>query len=128
MPSNILRIARPTNDLDALVTFYTNGLGLQKLGSFQDHSSFDGVMLGRPDFAGAPSKEHLLVFYVPDRSEWEAAVERVEDAGGVRVKSANSYWDVLGATFEDPDGYRVVLQNTNWPLTPEDSAAMKANR
>ncbi|KAH8821979.1 glyoxalase/bleomycin resistance protein/dioxygenase [Xylogone sp. PMI_703] len=132
MPSNTLRIARPTNNLEALVAFYTKGLGLLKIGSFQDHESFDGVMLARPDcswhlefthehgitVARAPTKEHLLVFYLPDESEWKAAIKRVEDAGGVRVKSANPYWDVKGATFEDPDGYRVVLQNASWPTTP----------
>jgi uncharacterized glyoxalase superfamily protein PhnB len=62
----------------------------------------------------APSKEHLLVFYVKEKEEWERAVKKVEDAGRVKVESENRYWDVCGATFEDPDGYRVVLQNAGW--------------
>ena len=129
MPSSTVRIARPTNDLSALVRFYTTALGLTVLSSFNDHAGFDGIMLGHPDYSWhleytyqhgvtvdrAPSKEHLLVFYLKEKTEWEKAVKRVEDAGGVKVKSENPYWDVGGATFEDPDGYRVVLQNAGWP-------------
>jgi catechol 2,3-dioxygenase-like lactoylglutathione lyase family enzyme len=129
MPSATLRVARPTNNLASLTTFYMSALGLQTLGSFVDHAGFDGVMLGRPDYAWhlefthqhgvtvgrAPSKEHLLVFYLPEKGEWEAAVKRVEDAGGIRVQSENPYWDVSGVTFEDPDGYRFVVQNAAWP-------------
>ncbi len=129
MPSPTLRIARPTNDLSALIKFYTTALGLVVLSSFKDHTSFDGVMLGHPDYTWhlefthqhgvtvdrAPSKEHLLVFYLKEKEEWEKAVKQVEDAGGVKVKSENPYWDVRGATFADPDGYRVVLQNAGWP-------------
>ena len=33
-----LRVARPTNDLDALVRFYRDGLGFEVLGGFEDHA------------------------------------------------------------------------------------------
>jgi len=46
-----LRVARPTDHLEDVVRFYTHGLGLVVLGSFEDHDGFDGVMLGMP---GAP--------------------------------------------------------------------------
>ncbi|KAE8454618.1 hypothetical protein EG329_000241 [Mollisiaceae sp. DMI_Dod_QoI] len=129
MPSPTLRIARPTNDLEKLTRFYTNALGLQVIGSFKDHAGFDGVMLGLPDCTwhlefthqhgvsveAAPSKEHLLVFYLPTKDDWDAAVQKVNDASGTRVQSENPYWDMKGATFEDPDGYRIVLQNASWP-------------
>src|SRR5262245_60103169 len=42
-----LRVARPTDDLAALVPFYRDGLGFEVLFSFTDHDGFDGVMLGR---------------------------------------------------------------------------------
>src|SRR4051812_6630535 len=45
-----LRIARPTDDLAAVVAFYRDGLGFEVLSSFTGHDGFDGVMLG---FAGA---------------------------------------------------------------------------
>lgn len=124
-----LRVARPTDQLDEVVRFYTDGLGLRVLFSFEDHDGFDGVMLGHPDApyhleftrkrghtAGrAPTADNLLVFYLPDSSHWEQAVARMRGAGYEPVPSFNPYWDRSGVTFEDPDGYRVVLQNASWP-------------
>ena len=123
-----LRVARPTDDLDALLPFYRDGLGLTLLYRFEDHAGFDGLMLGQPggpyhfEFtraqahpAGrAPTQDHLIVLYLPDADAWRAAVERMRAAGFPPVPSFNPYWDSKGATFEDPDGYRVVLQNAAW--------------
>lgn len=125
-----LRVARPSDDLQALLKFYRDGLGLDVLFEFSEHEGFDGVMLGRPgapyhfEFtrhaahrAGrAPTEDNLLIFYLPDVEEWKLAVSRMETAGFQAVKSFNPYWDLKGKTFEDPDGYRVVLQNTDWPV------------
>jgi catechol 2,3-dioxygenase-like lactoylglutathione lyase family enzyme len=121
-------VARPTDDLDGVVRFYRDGLGLDVLYEFRDHDGFDGVMLGRKgaghhlEFtrkkghrAGrAPTEDNLLVFYLPDRAEWQQAVERLERHGYRPVPAFNPYWDRNGKTFADPDGYRVVLQNTAW--------------
>jgi catechol 2,3-dioxygenase-like lactoylglutathione lyase family enzyme len=123
-PVTVLRVARPTDRLDDVVRFYTEGLGLSRLGEFRDHDGFDGVMLGAPgapyhlEFtrkrghaAGrAPTRDNLLVFYLPDPREWQAAVDRMIGAGYEPVASFNPYWDRDGLTFQDPDGYRVVLQ------------------
>ena len=46
-----LRVARPTDDLEAVAKFYRDGLGFTELYRFADHDGFDGVMLGLP---GAP--------------------------------------------------------------------------
>ena len=46
-----MRVARPTNDLEALLAFYRDGLGLEVLASFEGHGGFDGVILGE---AGGP--------------------------------------------------------------------------
>ena len=124
-----LRVARPTDDLEAVVRFYRDGLGFEVLSEFHDHDGFDGVMLGHAgagyhlEFtrkAGhparrAPTEDNLLVFYLPERAEWDAAVARMQAAGHAPVPSFNPYWDRHGRTFEDPDGYRVVLQNAAWP-------------
>ncbi|HSF18214.1 MAG TPA: VOC family protein [Vicinamibacteria bacterium] len=124
-----VRIARPTDQLDEVVRFYSQGLGLIVLDSFENHAGFDGVMLGHPDApyhlefthrrghrAGrAPTRDNLLVFYLPDLTQWQEAVERMREAGYEPVPSFNPYWDRSGYTFEDPDGYRVVFQNTSWP-------------
>jgi hypothetical protein len=128
-----LRIARPTDNLAPVVKFYEEGLGLSRLGSFQDHEGFDGVMIGVPgapyhlEFtrsrthqAGrAPTRDNLLVFYLPDRRVWQDTVDRMVAAGYGPVASFNPYWDRAGQTFEDPDGYRIVLQNASWPIHDE---------
>ncbi len=128
MTATVLRVARPTDDLDAVLRFYQQGLGLSLLARFEDHAGFSGVMLGREGVpyhleftrksghaAGrAPTLDNLLVFYMPDKTMWSAAVQRMRNAGFESVHSFNPYWDVSGLTFEDPDGYRIVLQNTAW--------------
>ena len=128
MPIPVLRVARPTDDIDALLPFYRDGLGLAVLYRFEDHDGFDGVMLGhenapwhleftraRGHRAGrAPTADNLLVLYLPDGGEWQAAVDRMQAAGFAAVPAFNPYWDRDGLTFEDPDGYRVVLQRAAW--------------
>lgn len=124
-----LRVARPTDDLDAVVQFYRDGLGFTLLSEFKGHDGYDGVMLGHAgagyhleftrrhghDAGRAPTEDNLLVFYLPDRDEWERAVRRMERLGFNPVEPANPYWRKCGATFADPDGYLVVLQNAAWP-------------
>ncbi|RTQ53550.1 VOC family protein [Hymenobacter gummosus] len=124
----VLRVARPTNDLAALLPFYRDGLGFAVVGQFEDHAGFDGLMLGHAQApyhleftrergqiaGGAPSADHLLVLYLPDAAEWTAAVQRMRAAGFAPVPAHNPYWDQQGLTFEDPDGYRVVLQRAAW--------------
>ena len=125
----VLRVARPTDNFDQVVRFYTEGLGLTVLGSFQDHDGFDGIILGIPgssyhlEFtrkrghsAGrAPTEDNLIVFYLPDQTGWQTAVDRMTSVGYQPVRAFNPYWDRHGHTYEDPDGYRVVLQNADWP-------------
>jgi hypothetical protein len=127
-PGLTLRVARPTDNLAAIAATYAQGLGLSVLAEFADHEGFDGVIVGHPGDAyhiefttrrghrvgRAPTEDHLLVFYVPERDEWELACARMMDAGFRVVTSCNPYWDIQGKTFEDVDGYRVVLQNAAW--------------
>ncbi|MGB0953590.1 MAG: VOC family protein [Planctomycetota bacterium] len=129
LPDTHLRIARPTDALEEVVHFYRDGLGMQVLGSFEDHAGFSGAMLGdgrsghhlefttHPEHpAGrAPTQDHLLVFYLPEKAAWREAVERLQAIGVEPVAALNPYWDVHGLTFEDPDGYRIVLQNAACP-------------
>ena len=123
------RVARPPDDLDAVLRFYRDGVGMEVIASFQDHAGFDGVIFGLPgagyhlEFtrkAGhrvgkAPTDDNLLVFYLPDRAEWQRAIYRLTQQGYQPVPAFNPYWDHHGKTFADPDGYRVVLQNAAWP-------------
>jgi catechol 2,3-dioxygenase-like lactoylglutathione lyase family enzyme len=126
--SDHFRVARPTDHLAEVVKFYRDGLGFEVLGHFENHDGFDGVMLGHRDHsyhleftrksghaAGrAPTRDNLLVFYVPEARAWSDAIVRMQAHGYEPVPSFNPYWDRHGRTFEDPDGYRVVLQNAAW--------------
>ncbi|PYK19421.1 MAG: glyoxalase [Verrucomicrobia bacterium] len=127
-PGSTMRVARPTDNLAAIAEMYAKGLGFTVLAEFKDHRGFDGVILGHPrqpyhiEFTSqrqhqvgkAPTQDHLLIFYVPNKDEWEAGCAQMVSAGFRNVPSYNPYWDPQGRTFEDIDGYRVVLQNAAW--------------
>jgi len=127
-PRSTMRVVRPTDNLAAIAEMYAKGLGFDVLAEFEDHRGFDGVILGHPEqpyhieftsqrghkVGKAPTRDHLLVFYIPDKNDWEAGCEQVIAAGFREAQSYNPYWDLQGRTFEDIDGYRVVLQNAAW--------------
>jgi catechol 2,3-dioxygenase-like lactoylglutathione lyase family enzyme len=130
LPTNHLRIARPSRDLRASERFWVYGLGLQVL--FRVDSSAEGghalLMVGWPDAAWhlelvsdpggetppAPTEEDLLVLYLNGGVD-AGVVRRLVDAGGTRVAARNTYWDEGGITVADPDGYRLVLTSRSWP-------------
>ena len=126
----VLRVARPTDQMETVVAFYRDGLGFPELTRFSDHDGFDGVILGFPgapyhlEFttahghaAGrAPTQDNLLVLYIPDPREWSRLIGVLERRGHRPVPSFNPYWDREGVTYEDPDGYRIVLHQGIWPV------------
>ncbi len=128
------RVARPTDNLPEAVRFYREGLGLDVIGFFENHDGFDGKMLGRKGapfhlefthhrghtVGKAPTHENLLVFFIPDKAEWQRAVERMKKHGYQPVEAENPWGNIDGKTFEDMDGYRVVLKNMAWELSPAD--------
>ena len=126
MPVSQVRIARPTVKLEEVLRFYSLGLGLKIVGSFQEHDGYSGYMLGLPgtgyhlEFtqhaAGspcpAPSHDNLLVFYIPEKTAVERIAARLSALGYPSVEAENPYWSEKGVTIEDPDGWRVVLMNS----------------
>lgn len=123
-----MRVARPTDNLEAITEMYVNGLGFKLLGTFEGHNGFDGSIIGHENHnyhlefthhkgtmvGNAPTQDNLLVFYFSEDSVWEKCCSQMVEAGFKVVVSYNGYWDVVGKTFEDLDGYRVVLQNREW--------------
>ncbi|HEY7630313.1 MAG TPA: VOC family protein [Thermoleophilaceae bacterium] len=114
-----LRVARHTENLDDLVAFYRDGIGLRELGGFRDHDGYDGVFLAIPGTnahleltaggnhgAPTPHPESLLVLYVGDEQAVRAILTRL---GVEPVEPANPYWAEHAVTIEDPDRFRVVL-------------------
>ncbi|QDU69280.1 VOC family protein [Engelhardtia mirabilis] len=127
-PEPHLRVARPTEQLAAIVAMYRDGLDFELIGSFEAHEGFDGAMLGAPggpyhleftqeEGGGAgepPSPENLLVFYIEDEAQWSRRCDRMAAAGFAQVPAHNPYWDRGGRTFVDLDGYRVVIYRGSW--------------
>lgn len=127
LPIVQFRVARPTHQLEKIISFYCDGLGLPKVGGFTDHDGYDGVMFGLPgvDYhleftqhvdgepCPPPSKDNLLVFYFPDREARDTVAERLNGMGYAAVEPENPYWGRNGITIEDPDGWRVVLQHSS---------------
>lgn len=127
LPVAQVRIARPTAKLRELERFYCAGIGLPKVGSFEGHQGYDGFMVGLPGLGyhleftqhesgspcPAPSRDNLLVLYIPDKQSIGKAVERLQQMGYPEVAPENPYWKEKGAvTIEDPDGWRLVLMPT----------------
>lgn len=126
----VMRVGRPTDNLEEVTKMYTEGLGFEVIGGFDNHGDFSGRMVGHPNHhfhleftthsvekAGrAPTMENLLVFYLPDNNEYEEAIKRISNSGFKKVKSFNPYWEGGAQTFEDIDGYRVVINNAESPF------------
>lgn len=146
LPVVQVRIARPTDRLEAVVAFYRDGIGLPVIASFSGHAGYDGVMLGLPN-AGyhleftrhahgspcpAPTADNLLVLYIPDPAAIAMIAARLAAMGYPAVPPENPYWQERGVTVADPDGWRVVLMNTRglqgWRRDPYESSASAAAR
>lgn len=123
LPVVQMRIARPTDQLDKIIEFYETGLGLKRVGEFWQHNGYDGVMYGLPDTnfhleftaheegspCPAPTKDNVLVFYLPSWEVLTKVANRLAHLGYPEVESENPYWEDAGITIEDPDGWRIVL-------------------
>ncbi|HXN21090.1 MAG TPA: VOC family protein [Candidatus Binatus sp.] len=126
MPVRQVRIARPTDKLEEVLRFYSEGLGLKLVGAFKEHEGYTGYLLGLPgaDYhleftqhasgsaCPAPSRDNLLVFYIRDKESIERIASRLSALGYPSVVPENPYWKEKGVTIEDPDGWRVVLMNS----------------
>jgi GNAT superfamily N-acetyltransferase len=118
-----LRIARHTQRLDELVSFYRDGVGFPETGRFRDHAGYDGVFLeitgtrahlelttGGMHGAPQPHPESLLVLYVGSASAMNAIAARLRTRP---IQPANPYW-ARALTFADPDGFRIVIVPERW--------------
>jgi ribosomal protein S18 acetylase RimI-like enzyme len=139
LPVRHVRIARPTDQLDEVVRFYRDGLGLPEIGRFDGHAGYRGVMLGLPgrpyhlEFTQhdhgspgqAPSRDNLLVLYLDDQAQAEQVAGRLAALGHPRVEAENPYWTDNGAiTIEDPDHWRIVLMPQPFADRPEPTVSV----
>jgi catechol 2,3-dioxygenase-like lactoylglutathione lyase family enzyme len=119
-----LRVARHTGQLDELVRFYRDGIGLVEVGGFSDHDGYSGVFLeipgagahleltkGGPHGPPTPHPESLLVLYLGSDRARDEVRGRLD---AEPVPPSNPYWSEHGLIFEDPDGFLVVLVPEAW--------------
>lgn len=116
-----LRVARHTAQLQPLISFYTDILGLNVIGDFKDHATYNGVFIGGKNTGWhleftesdeAPDhyadEDDLLVFYVSPE-EYKTITARISDHNIKPVPAKNPYWQENGITIIDPDGFRIVI-------------------
>jgi catechol 2,3-dioxygenase-like lactoylglutathione lyase family enzyme len=114
-----LRIARHTDQLDELVRFYRDRVGLPEIGRFRGHDGYDGVFLEIPGTGTQlelttgggneppiPHPESLLVLYLESQEQIDALAARIAQAP---VVPANPYWQRNARAFADPDGFQLLL-------------------
>ncbi|AGI67372.1 hypothetical protein OAN307_c17050 [Octadecabacter antarcticus 307] len=89
-----LRIACPSDDLDAFLVLYCDGLETDIIGHVSDHDGFHGQIFGTPNapynveftksalrVGRAPTHENVAVFHLPDPNAWVTAVARIQTVG-----------------------------------------------
>lgn len=116
------RAARHTNDLKPIIHFYHEILGLEILGSFEQHENYEGVFLGiksekwHLEFTVSdeaanhhPDEDDLWVFYIEGEEKYNQLLERIRSHKVKEVAAKNPYWNRNGVTFLDPDGYGIVI-------------------
>lgn len=118
------RFARHTNNLEKLKTFYTTVLGLEVLGSFENHATYDGVFIGKQNLdwhleftqsneivAFNFNEDDILVFYPETLSEYDSLLENINKNNINFIESKNPFWNDSGKMILDPDGYRIIVSN-----------------
>lgn len=118
------RYARHTNQLEKLISFYTQVLNFDILGEFRGHTDYDGVFLGLKDQnwhleftqnneapSSAFDEDDALVFYSKTQDQHNTILTNLKNHGINLCTPKNPYWKVYGICFEDPDGMKVILSS-----------------
>jgi hypothetical protein len=105
--------------------FYTTIIGLDILGSFENHDGYDGIFIGLKnkdwhlEFTQSeekvnhkPDEDDLIILY-PDIENFKRIKETILKNNTPVLKAKNPYWNTNGITIYDPDKYRVVIAKPN---------------
>jgi hypothetical protein len=117
-----LRVARHTNNLEAIENFYVDVLGFEQLGGFQNHNNYDGLFIGKSgldwhfEFTQSDSKaklnfdeEDVIVLYPKIISDYNDLINKLIHHNISTITAINPFWNENGKMIQDPDGYRIVI-------------------
>jgi catechol 2,3-dioxygenase-like lactoylglutathione lyase family enzyme len=117
-----LRVARHTDNLEQIKSFYIEILGFVALGHFENHDSYDGVFIGNPESdwhfeftqssekaSHHPDADDITVLYPESKQNYDIMLTRLSAHNVPLIPSKNSYWNENGSMFKDPDGFRIVI-------------------
>ena len=128
------RYARHTTDLRKIEIFYTDIVGLEKLGGFENHNNYDGLFLGHKnsdwhlEFTTSTEfpkskfdEDDILVFYVNSEIELANIKKRLYQKNTPLEVPKNPYWEENGIMISDPDGFKIIFSLKQLNFTSSDS-------
>lgn len=128
------RYARHTNDLNKIERFYTEIVGLEKLGGFEDHNNYYGLILGynnsnwRLEFTVSSEQpkskfdeDDILVFYLNTEIEITRIKNRLIEKNISLEIPKNPYWRENGIMIYDPDNFKIIFSVKHQKFYSEDN-------
>ncbi len=118
----ILRVARHTDNLEKVISFYIEIMGLEIMGDFKNHDGYDGVFIGKPNLdwhleftISQENPNHIfdeddiLVFYPKTIEELDSIMNKIHENNFEIKKSKNPYWNINGILIKDYDNHNVII-------------------
>lgn len=137
------RYARHTTDLKKIERFYTEIVGLEKLGGFENHNNYDGLFLGHSnsnwhlEFTTSNEQpkskfddDDILVFYVNSKAEFNQ-VKKTLNKKKINIEiPKNPYWAENGILILDPDNFKIIfsIKHQNFGSQDNLTALVKEKR
>ncbi len=116
------RYARHTSDLQRIERFYTEIVGLENLGGFENHNNYNGLFLGHKnsnwhlEFTTSSEQpkskfdeDDILVFYVNSEIELARVKKKLNQKNIPLEVPKNPYWKENGIMISDPDNFKIVF-------------------
>lgn len=118
----ILRVARHTSDIEAVINFYVKILGFEVEGEFENHDGYDGVFLKYPgtdwhlEFTenGEPvesviSADDYLVLYPSNEVQFNNIQTSIIEHKIQFEIPRNPYWRKNGIMILDPMSQKIII-------------------